>query len=244
MTNRPTILISAPTNAIKSYCQNRWLNHINNFTYSNIKLLLVDNSKDVNNKNTIVEYLKKINFKYPYKIEHRYPKHTFRDTLLDCSIYMRNYFINNDFDYMLSLESDVFIPYNIIEHLLSLNTFVIGLPYFHGLMNDRFLLDSSINKVNGYTLSIEHHNLESFLNCNGTIRQSWQSGIGCLLIKREVLKKINFRLSYNIDNIGFPDKYFFDDLLNNGYRCYLDTRFIATHENNYENWVKLRETEQ
>ena len=54
-----------------------------------------------------------------------------------------------------------------------------------------------------------------------------QCGLGCVLIKKEVLEKIEFRIDKTTD--GFDDATFCDDTLEKGYELYVDTRVKCKH---------------
>ena len=51
------ILVSCPTADVKDYAFNEWINNVNNFTYNNYDIHVVDNSETR-------EYLKEIKTKY------------------------------------------------------------------------------------------------------------------------------------------------------------------------------------
>ena len=64
---------------------------------------------------------------------------------------------------------------------------------------------------------------------NGTIKQSYENGIGCTLIKRKVMEQIKFRIEKG--QAGHSDKYFYMDLWAKGINNFVDTSVFVRHFN-------------
>ena len=109
------ILVSCPTADVKDYAFNEWINNVNNFTYNNYDIHVVDNSETR-------EYLKEIKTKYEdiatFERVSPIQYSSFKMALAKSHDKCRLKALNNDYDYLLHLESDVFPPLDIIERLL------------------------------------------------------------------------------------------------------------------------------
>jgi len=46
--NSPKVLLAAPINIVKEYCLYEWISHINQLSYSNFEIFLIDNSLSPN----------------------------------------------------------------------------------------------------------------------------------------------------------------------------------------------------
>jgi hypothetical protein len=64
---------------------------------------------------------------------------------------------------------------------------------------------------------------------NGQLNYSYANGIGCILIKREVLEQITFRVMKT--EIGYPDSFFHSDIFMLGIINWVDTSIIPKHWN-------------
>ena len=112
------ILVGCPTSNHKEYSINEYLNGIKNLNYRNFDLILVDNSEDNN-------YFNKLKSLGINVIKGKYFESA-KDRVINSRNILREYFLNNDYDYLLSLEQDVVPPSNVIEKLLEHNKEVTG----------------------------------------------------------------------------------------------------------------------
>lgn len=228
MNRLPKILLAAPTSDYKDYIFLDWFFYVTNLTYKNYDILLVDNSHDI----TYFENLKQLGV----NVMHVCPEgKTSREYVTESQNLIRDYFLKNDYDYLFSLEVDIFPPRNIIEKLLLANKDIVGAPYFYNFgPESMILLQYFIKKQNGTYATYNPDLLDSMIFFDGTVKQCYENGIGCTLIKRRIIEQIPFR--WEKGNPGFSDTHFYKDLFDNHITNYIDTSVICRHYNN--DWSK------
>ena len=220
---KPKVLLAAPTSTYKQYIFLEWYLHAATLSYPNYEILIVDNSHDQNYH----KELRKMGINVLYcnpkgKTNHQY--------ITESQNMLRDYFLANKFDYYFSYEVDQFGPPNIIEQLMAAKKDVISAPYFidHG-HKSRLLISyfEQIGEKKFETIFPEMKELANFMD--GTIKQTYENGIGCTLIKRHVLEKIRFRIEPFAP--GHSDKYFYADLWASTIHSYMDTSVLVRHFN-------------
>ncbi len=229
----PRVLIGCPTYEGKEYCLQEYADAVKNLSYKNYDVMLVDNSKGS-------AYINKIRGfgLNAMKTEHR--THA-RDSIVEG----RNLLAKKslEYDYFLSLEQDVIPPRDVIEKLMrhekditsgvyrtyqNINGQTRQLPLLFVSLNKeenkmRYLTDAEIDKLNeGKEDAGERNGSEG----NGLI-EIRSCGIGCLLIKKNVLEKIKFRYVKGVP--GFDDVHFCNDALKAGFRIYADATVRCDH---------------
>jgi hypothetical protein len=241
---KPKILIAAPTSEHKLYCQEDWIRNVCGFTYDNFDVAIVDNSTSgEGNASLIRETFRRINPGIDTYILYREPKSNMRTTLLDCSVALRDQFLCSpkNYTHFFSLETDIFPEPECMEILLSHDKPVVSFPYFHMDGEGTFLMNSYVTKKGGLLWSDYEPREMSFLNCTGKLIRAYQNGLGCMLIRRDVIESTPFRLVDNWLDVGYPDSFFHMDLLRKNIPVFMDTRFIPEHRNGYKNWAKIHE---
>lgn len=221
--NSPRILVCCPTHEVKSYCINDWLRSVLMLNYNNFDIFLSDNSKTPN----FSKFLSSLGFKCVWN--NPLGKNNFeamRDSHNDCL----NYFLKNNFDYMLHLECDVFPDESLIENLLSHNKQVISGIYHIGNGNKSQILAQKVLVNDMYGFETGNINCETdLLFLDGNLKQVFSAGIGCILIHKTVFDKIKFRTEKG-KNLH-PDTFFCIDLFKNKIPFYVDTSIICEHKN-------------
>ena len=124
------ILLGTPTYEGKAYCLEYWLQTVKQIQkYSKCDVLIVDNSKSSAYANKI----KKFGFNV---IRSKHYDRRPLQSLTESQEKLFDYAIRNNYDYLFSLEQDVFASKDIIEKLLKLRKkisateAVVGAPYF------------------------------------------------------------------------------------------------------------------
>ena len=224
MTTWPKILVAAPTSDIKDYCYNDWKDSIKSLTYPNLDYLIVDNSPGTGYQNKISKDF------LCFHIEPN-PMKSNRIIVYECQNKIRDYVISKNFDFLMFIESDIFAPSNVIEHLLSFKKHVIGCMYFVGQSFQSKPMIFEVQDFGYFRLSKPQNLFKSFDFCDGTIKEAYQIGFGCILISSWIIKKIPFRIDFNDPAKSHADTYFHDDLRTKGVKCYLDTSTICEHRN-------------
>ena len=239
--NYPKVLLACPTSEHKAYCQSDWVANVKNLTYPNLEILIVDNSKD--SKNTLELQRLFEGCKHQYQIINVEPKETVVDTLVSCCNRIRQYVLKEKFDYWFSLESDLFPPVNIIEYLIAYQKTAICSTYFVFGGNATSLLSHEMTTIGGYPYLSVKSMLNTFINDvkEQGLKPTLQAGIGCFLLKANVLKKVGFRYDANEFKQGFHDYFFLMDLYRLGIPVYTDFSVIVEHRNNSKRWAKILE---
>lgn len=236
--NLPKILVCSPTAKVKNYCFDEWLDNVMSFDYPNYEVRLYDNTDD-NGKNASIlnqKYQKKYGYDKKFFAYNSLVKNNAQKTKSviekmcishnDC----RNYAIENNFDYMLHLESDVFPDKHIINKLLLHNKKVVGAIYYRDEGRYRKpMLQRRVHIINSHIISMNFDSTEDIHFIDGTLKDIAHIGLGCVLIKANVFKSIPFRF---VKNVGMhPDTYFAEDCFRNKITIFADTSCIARHEN-------------
>lgn len=213
------ILVGCPTCDIYEYCLDAYLNAAKNLSHDNYDILLVDNSKTEDYMNK----LKKLGINV---IKDSY-KEDARDRIVSSRNILRQYALDNGYDYLLSLEQDVIPPRDIIEKLLSYNKEIMSAVYFNYIKwneEDMLVPLLLISKDTGYFKA-------RYMQINELkprrLVQVKACGLGCVLIHRDVLEKINFR--YEKDKKGFDDVWFGVDTQKAEFKIFTDTGIICKH---------------
>lgn len=214
------VLVGCPTSFHKEYCLEQYANAVKNLTYKNYDVLLIDNSPDDIYLNKIRNY--GINaLKGPYH-------EGARDRIVASRNLLRKYAIDNNYDFLLSLEQDVIPPLDIIECLLSHNKKAISGIYFaRNIVNNNVeLIPLAYKEVptKEDLPSMRPLNEQELLHGPKLIKII-SCGLGCVLIHRDVLKEISFRYELNT----FDDRWFCIDLFNKKIELYCDVSVKCKH---------------
>ena len=225
MSAKPRVLLACPINIVKNYCLPDWLDLIKNLSYPNYDIYLVDNSRNP-------EYHKNLRYTHYVKIDHVNPSESkeVRDLMAASMEKIRHRVLSRDYDYLFSLECDIFPPAQIIELLMCHGKDVAGCSYFteHGNKTRMQLLNAEEVQPNKFVSFYETWE-NTFHFYDGQLNVAYANGIGCVLIKRNVLEQITFRVSK--DDIGYPDSFFHHDIFMLGITNYVDTSIIPKHWN-------------
>ena len=241
----PKILIGIPTYEGKNYCLDAFMNNVNDFTYpkSNIEIFVADNS--ISNENALM-----IRDKYKVKTFWKdYEGVSVMEKLADSHNQIRRYFLESDADYLLHLESDIFPPKDIIEQLLWARKPIVTSMYqiFDGSWRTPCIRiqDKKTLHYNDIIFDYELNNFHHYWT-DGTIKEVFIAGIGCTLINRKIMQKIQFRTDTTTKDGSPPDTYFAIDLRNAKIINWVHTGIISFHWNredwgrhfNYINYLK------
>ncbi len=227
----PKVLVGAPVNERKDYCTQEYLDNLKRLTYPNKEFYFVDNSRDyrwhidaIINREFECEHLKirsKRNQEY----------------ICESQNILRKKTLEENFDFLMFIEQDLFPEPTIIEQLLSYNTQVASAKYFIGQGENTRLLELETEEKVFETITnrnIPHE--ESYFNYpeNST---STQSGYGCCLIHRSILEQYPFHVSQ--DDNSHSDTYFALDLYSAGIEI-TQHPIIVRHHNS--SWNQIMDT--
>ncbi len=214
----PKILVGCPTSFHKEHCLKEYSEAISSLTYPNYDILLVDNSQDD-------DYLKKIRaFNVP-AVKGPYFGSA-RARIVASRNLLKQYAIDNDYDYLLSLEQDVLPPKDIIQRMLQHSKQVLTGIYFNRDENQKLYPLAYIltNEYKDKLPDMRPLNNEELWSNN--LLEVISAGLGCLLIHRDILKKIQFRYE---GEEAFDDRFFFLDLYNLNIPAFADTSLKCKH---------------
>ena len=232
MTSKPSVCVATCTYSGKHYAFKEWWKAITELTYSNIKeILIVDNTADNGN------YARKLRRLTNGKAKVlRAPRlSNSRDTLSASQNMIREYLIERDYDYWMSIESDVIVPKNAIEKLMRWYKPVVGGLYEIGHVNKTgrrycvFMTHPKPGNLNGTrVISAQEH--EQLKSLNEGLFKVHGCGIGCTLIRRDIFKKYVMWTDERFTN-KHSDVYFYMDLWNNKVPVYIDVSVKCEHDN-------------
>ena len=228
MFNTPKVLVAGPISSVKDYCFDEWVDNVKNFTYTNYDVLLVDNSVE----NSFSEKIKQQGIKFFHITTEKNKKSLLKRLAISHEL-VRRYTLSNDYDYLLHLETDVIPPKDIIEKLLfkihsDNNKLCLAAMYQYLTNSKRKPLLQTILTEENLIRSVVPQNLNTNL-IDGEVKKVYSAGLGCVLMKKELLKKIKFR---HIENTGyFTDVLFVGEMYNKKIPYYVDTSILCTHRN-------------
>jgi hypothetical protein len=206
------LLIGCPTSEHKSYCLDRYAESLKSF--SDCDVLLVDNSKGK-------DYFNKIKGMNIPVIKGPWFEGA-RDRIIASRNILRGKVLDEDYDYLFSLEQDVIANKDDLIKLLSHGKKIVS-----GVVYNNLPFKDKIKKI--AMLFVEHpldHTGLTYLDPDKVdFCRIKGSGLGCILIHRSVLKNIEFR--YKGD--AFDDMMFSKDCNDLGFQMYADTAVRPLH---------------
>ena len=216
------VLVGAPVCDLYEYCFKEFINNIKNLTYKNYDILLVDNSKKENFFNKIKSLnINVIRIPYFEKM---------RDRVTNAHNKLREYVLKENYDYLLILDQDIIPPKDVIEQLIFHNKDAISALYF-GHHN----ITTGENKIMPFAWTFimkeGHWSKVRYLNDmeirNRAVLEIAFAGMGCVLLSRNILEKIQFR--YDKDIEAWDDRWLGYDIHKLGFKYYLDPRVKCKH---------------
>ncbi|MFH1210842.1 MAG: glycosyltransferase family A protein [archaeon] len=229
MEKEPKVLVGCPTSDHKEYCLKQYADAVKGLTYKNKDILLVDNSEND-------DYLEKIKKEGLPAIKGPYYEGA-RDRIVSSRNILREKAIW-EYDYFLSLEQDVIPPKDIIERLLQHDKEIITGVYFAnnvGPTGKVALIPLAYKLTDEKTLSMTPLSEEEVFT--DQLMQIVSCGLGCVLIKKNVLEKIRFRYEQN----SFDDRWFCIDAYNLKIPIFVDTSVRCKHLiKGHQIWGKIK----
>lgn len=231
--NFDKVLIAAPTAASKNYCVKEWLLNINEFSYPNFELILVDNTIDGGvNAKYLNELAETLDLKYQFSAMHSMTD--FMDSVIErmCVSHnlCRGWAKQLNVKHWLHLESDVFPEADVIQELIFNNKPVTGALYYtdRGIYR-RLMCQRRVYKSPNNICTHNFSSDEDVCFIDGKLKEIASIGLGCVLINKSVFEKIPFRFDPTKDQ--HPDSFFSQDCFSHGIKIWADTKLICRHEN-------------
>jgi len=219
----PKILILTPTYEGKDYCLEEFLSYCKEIDYDNYYHLWVDNTIGL----SYTEKLKGLGL----NVVHIERGNTAREAMSRSQEYGRRFALANGFDYMLSLESDVMPLPDCIERLMKHQLPVVGALYNIGNEGIRVPCITVSNKTKlGLmgTRLLEPEELNNYWD--NAIKQVNSCGLGCTLIRKDVLKDTMFNFMPHLRQAS--DVLWANRVAMKGYPIFVDTTLFLFHRNN------------
>ena len=230
---KPRVLVGCPTSFHKEYALKEYAESVKFLSYDNYDVLLVDNSPDNN-------YFDKIKSLGLNVIKGEYFEGAIKRIITSRNT-LRKYALDNNYDYLFSLEQDVIPNRDALTKLVSHNKDVVsGIYFVHNIIGNRRVLIPQVflelpNKINNLP-DMRWLTEEEFLS--NKLIKIISCGMGCVLIHKNILNKIEFRSENNV----FDDRFFGIDLYKKNIPMYCDTSVKCKHLilNRPYSWDKIK----
>jgi len=220
----PKVLVGVVTWDRKNYCRKEFVSRIHDLTYDYYEIKEFDTTPNESGVKLTEHYSKGVNS---------------RERTTKAYNRLKEFFLEGNYDYLMIIEADVIPPRYIIEALMAHDKDVCSAVYMIGREKDRhpclFKKDMVKRKVGStYLKMLEHYQAKDL---DGEL---WyvdgMSGIGCHLIRGEVLKKITFHHG----ETHHCDTEFHHDLHKLGIKAYVDTGILCKHYGNATEWLRIQ----
>lgn len=222
MADHPKILVGSPTSSLKEYCLWKFLAWIQCFTYPNYDIFISDNSYDTK----LFKLINKI-----VTCGHVPPAgKQIQEALRDSQNQIRQKAIRGGYEWLFMVECDIFLPLNIIEHLLSHKTKIVGVPYYIYLGEESKPMVTEMEEWGLEKKDWQWDFMDGAIIADGKLKKVFNTGLGATLIHRSVFEKIQFRVDVEA-GAACADSFFALDLHKRNIPVYTDTSLIARHEN-------------
>jgi hypothetical protein len=218
----PKVLVGCPTSFHKEYCLEKYADAVKALDYPNFDILIVDNSND---GGRYAERIRALGFPV---IEGPWFEGA-RDRIVACRNLLAEKAIQGGYDYLFSLEQDVLPPQYALKKLVEAKKEVISGVYFA-----RNIMDDGNVRLIPLVYQLDDKETMSMIPLGND--ELWEkpgvmkvvsAGLGCVLIHKSVLEKVQFR--YERDSEVFDDRWFFIDLYNLNQEVFADTRIRCKH---------------
>tara|TARA_Y100000034_G_scaffold48752_1_gene60308 strand:- start:504 stop:1280 length:777 start_codon:yes stop_codon:yes gene_type:complete len=235
------ILVGSPVYDGMEYCFERFISSLKNIDYENFEILIIDNSR--NDK-----FFKKIKKDKQIKAIHLNPKEKYNRRRLVLS---RNeiikYALDNNFDFILMMDSDVIPPKNILKELINCEKDIVsGLYYsfkrvgevmkklpiaWKNFSEEEFQEISKKYNLPSVVKSLE--NLPRHLTKEEIARKKLIEVVfpspGCMLISKKVFSNIQYDLMIRNGKELGDDATFFENCKNEKIRMWCHPKIKCEH---------------
>lgn len=223
------ILIGVTCHDSKQYVIDLFIKSIRNLDYE-ADIVFVDNSKEV----SYSDYIRNEGFEV---ILSNNKSDSTYERLKDAYNVLRSYFLEKDYTHLMVIEQDVIVPKDTIQRLLNHKKDIVsGLYYLKDLpcvmVGEVKDVPPGREREFRFEKKAYFYDFIDKKKLNGDLIEIFAAGLGCCLIKKEVLEKIEFRIDRN-GNIfkGHNDMAFHFDCRAKGYQVFLDSSIECEHHN-------------
>lgn len=223
------VLIGCPTCERYEKILDIYISAIKQLNFQDYDILLVDNSKTD-------EFYKRVKAKR-IPIERTEYSENPKKRIVESRNLLLKRAIEGDYDYLLSLEQDIIAQPDLLKKLISAKKEIISAYY--GTPTQVILQDNQTKEIIKATLDmpiiwlkdndkIRRANPNEVIN-KGIIEVG-ATGLGCILISKNIFKKIKFRFEEN--KLAYDDMFFCHDVKKLGYKIYLYSDIQLKHLHN------------
>lgn len=229
----PKVLIFTAVYEGKEYCLADFMNEAAKINYPNKRHIFIDNSKT----DTFYKKLKEWGLDI-HRIERGANS---REAIARSQNYARKIAIDEGYDYLFSLESDIMCPKDIVQDLMRHGKDVTTGFYYIGNREKGVRVPcitlSKFNKTIGAygTRLLAREEFEAYTNQG--LKQVQAGGMGCCLVHKRAFKRVAF--TYDPRFTGHSDIYFFNDMFKRKIPVFVDTNIYCEHENSL--WEKVKD---
>jgi hypothetical protein len=217
------ILLACPVSDYKAYVILDWLAYIKQHFSDQCDILLIDNSKKV----TFCRMIKKtgaaVIWRPPRKGE------LLSEVMADCINIINRALQRGGYTHLFSVECDVFPPAGTLDLLKAYDPGIIAASYCINFAEDRKMMYQVAEGIEQLTIR-NMTQRESFGYVDGSIRQVLSPGLGCTLIRAEILKDYTFYTDEKVWKVH-ADSFFFRDMRLKKQPVYVHTGIICKHLN-------------
>jgi len=212
------ILIGIVTYGKQRYCLDEFLESLKAQSIKADVLFVVNNGEDA--------YTKLINSKGFRAEEDPKPAATRIDKILNGRRHLRKHALNNGYDYIFFVDSDIMLPPRALEYLLATKTDVVTGVYLNVFeMGGKKVIAPVVFKDLGGG-NAQLYTYEGI--APPKVIDIGAAGLGCTLATREVLEAIEFR-TFGKSATGGEDMAFYVDAREKGFKTMVNTFVKAIH---------------
>ncbi|MBU0761046.1 MAG: glycosyltransferase [Nanoarchaeota archaeon] len=240
MDNNLKVLVASPLFDGMKYCIKEFLNSMRALSYDNYSILLVDNSRQEDFFN---ELKKETGVKV---IKDDTNETVSKRRLISSRNKILQYAINENFDYVLMMDTDVIPPKNIISELLNCKKDIVTGLYFNNFQSsgkikllpvawafitprefEEITRDLNFGPLVKSNLDLRRH-LTSKEAESGELFKVKYGSAGCMLLSKKVFEKVRYGL-LDVTVSTSDDIYFFEKAREAGFEIYCYTKIKCEH---------------
>jgi hypothetical protein len=235
----PKVLIFTPIYDGKDYSIPKFIKCLRELNYpkDSYKHIFIDNSKDESYVNSLREKYPDFDFRYVGRGNNT------RESLARAQNYARRIILDSDeYQYLMSIESDIYFPKDVIWKLLRHGKQIVSAYYdigdrSKGIRHPVFTVPDFSEELRAFgTRLLKPEEVPEYRN-NG-LKRVQAAGMGCCLMYKDVLKLHPFYYDPRFN--AHSDVYFFNKMFEHGIPVFADTDVYCEHENSKWSDVKDR----
>jgi GT2 family glycosyltransferase len=235
------VLVASPVFDGMEYCIRNFLDRVKSLSYDNYDVFLVDNSKGR-------DFAKRLKKNYGVDVLHLdLGDVSGMKKIVQCRNHIFNYAVENDYDYVLMMDSDVIPPVDILERLLAHKRDVVSGLYFGVFNVDRrqevkpvawkCLSEAEWEEVKGQLMSSVvngrediRRNLTDEEIDSGELQEVIIPSAGCMLVSRDIFRRFKYGILDVPGKINTGDDiYFCRKVREAGVKMYCDPSVKCEH---------------